>query len=420
MATTVSYKEDTLTTIEYDSSATLETANTWLEDDIVIDVDPLNLTTKTVTPSTSQQVITPGNTYNTWYQANTTITQQEGSPYPQFNFNQINTDIRINGKYIRLNGTMEFTTASSLNNPLNDNYEIQFNNYTFQANTQASGAIVPVSGSYEVISIDNSYGDINYINFWKNGNPWNYCYLLFRFVRNNDSQPTWVFKLTDFTIDWTTSGSTFATYDGLSQVTVNSIPSQYIIPTGNYPITSNGTNINIAQYETVSVNVESQSTINNQNKTVTPTTSQQNVTYDNGYTGLGTVTVNAMPTGSVNDQFTFTLNTTNGRVIASTEVTAGYINSGTISGNYDIPLVPVAQRSITPSTQTQTIAAGYLIPTSGIEIEGDADLISSNILSTANIFGVQGSVNIRTYYSGSSSPSSSLGNNGDIYFESAK
>ena len=44
-------------------------------------------------------------------------------------------------------------------------------------------------------------------------------------------------------------------YDALEQVTVNAIPSQYIIPSGNLPITANGNNINVSQYATVSVNV---------------------------------------------------------------------------------------------------------------------------------------------------------------------
>ena len=44
-------------------------------------------------------------------------------------------------------------------------------------------------------------------------------------------------------------------FDALSQVTVNAIPSEYIVPTGNLPITQNGNNIDVSQYATVSVNV---------------------------------------------------------------------------------------------------------------------------------------------------------------------
>lgn len=46
-------------------------------------------------------------------------------------------------------------------------------------------------------------------------------------------------------------------YDGLSSVTVGAIPSQYVVPTGNKAITENGTDIDVAEYATVSVNVSS-------------------------------------------------------------------------------------------------------------------------------------------------------------------
>lgn len=83
-------------------------------------------------------------------------------------------------------------------------------------------------------------------------------------------------------------------YTGLEGVTVNPIPSQYIVPTGTKSITSNGTGIDVSSYALADVAVPTGSTINNQNKSVDPSESQQSVTYDTGYTGLGTVTVGAI------------------------------------------------------------------------------------------------------------------------------
>lgn len=128
--------------------------------------------------------------------------------------------------------------------------------------------------------------------------------------------------------------------------------------------------------------------------------------------------------------------------------TAGYISSGT-AGNSSVSLTASVTtqgtRTITPSTSKQTIASGTYI-TGTQTISGDANLAAGNIKSGTSIFGVtgsytsdataaatdivsgetayvngrkiEGSLVIQRYYTGSSAPSSSLGNNGDIYFQS--
>lgn len=137
-------------------------------------------------------------------------------------------------------------------------------------------------------------------------------------------------------------------------------------------------------------------------KTVDPSTSQQIVNPDTGYDALSSVTVNAMPSG-----------------------TAG---------------TPVA----TKGTTNQTIASGtYLTGTQ--TIAGDADLIAGNIKAGVGIFNVTGTftsdataaaadivdgetayVNgskvtgtlvIQNVYVRSGAPTSSIGDDGDIYIQ---
>lgn len=80
---------------------------------------------------------------------------------------------------------------------------------------------------------------------------------------------------------------------------------------------------------------------------------------------------------------------------------------------------PILQNKIiTPSANQQIITAdnGY-DGLGSVTINGDANLISSNILAGVNIFGVTGNINPATYYQGADDPSNSLGEEGDFYFK---
>lgn len=167
-----------------------------------------------------------------------------------------------------------------------------------------------------------------------------------------------------------------------------------------------------------------------QSLSITPSTSQQTFNAS-GVDGYKPVTVAAMPSGTTTaptsisgtaasvSTGTNTLTLTKTVSVTPRVTTAGYVSAGTASNSsvsLTASVTTKAAATITPTTTNQTIAAGtYLTGTQ--TIAGDADLVASNIISTANIFGVQGSVVVQSYYTGSSAPTSLLGQNGDIYLQ---
>ena len=178
-------------------------------------------------------------------------------------------------------------------------------------------------------------------------------------------------------------------------------------------------------------------------KTVTPSTSVKTAVSSGTYV-TGDIKVSAMPAGILS---TPTINTNTGLVTGGV-TTSGYISN---SATKTLQLNIKSAATITPTTTNQTINAGKYL-TGAQTIQGDANLIPANIASGVSIFGVTGThqggsgidtsdatataadivdgatayVNgakltgtlvVQNYYTGSTVPESSLGNDGDLYFK---
>ena len=136
-------------------------------------------------------------------------------------------------------------------------------------------------------------------------------------------------------------------------------------------------------FSEIDVTVNIPSDVNNQNKTVSPSTSSQSVSADSGYSGLGTVTVNAV-TSSIDNN-----------------ISAGNIKKDVtilgVTGNYD-PQPNLTNITVTPSTSAQEYnpaisgVDGYsLVRVNAVTASIDSNIQAENILSGVTILGVAGS-----------------------------
>ena len=136
-------------------------------------------------------------------------------------------------------------------------------------------------------------------------------------------------------------------YDGLDTVTVDAIPSPWIVPSGTVVINQQGVyTVDVTQFAAASVNIPNPTLFN---PTVTPSGSTQTISAPTGYDYIGTVTVDPIPSPWIVPTGSTTI-TTNG----SHDVT----NFATAEVN--VPATVATKTSASQSSTTTTLSISGL------------------------------------------------------------
>lgn len=148
-------------------------------------------------------------------------------------------------------------------------------------------------------------------------------------------------------------GTSYTGVTGIKATDSSNGTKTYIRPQGTKSITANGTGIDVTEYASVDVAVSGGGSPTLQAKTnINPTTSSQTITADNGYDGLSSVQINAMPTGiAAITAIKGTVSNHSVQITPNANVTqAGYFTSDNYSGT----AITVAASELVSGTKSIT------------------------------------------------------------------
>lgn len=220
-------------------------------------------------------------------------------------------------------------------------------------------------------------------------------------VSNSSSNQVKGVTITPTTSSQTQTVTPDSAYEGLSAVTVtvNPIPSSYIIPSGTINISSNTTGIDVTSYANAVVNVSPSLTT----ASVTPSETAQNITPGAGYDGLSSVTVNGItntyvgsgvPQRTSSDIITqIKTNQSSGNNYYSITIPQGYYSNSakniTMVNREVIPSETSQQVSSTSSSLLDTVTVAAITSTyvgSGVTTQSSLTVNANTITANAGYY----------------------------------